>query len=1216
MPSLFTQEISEEEVIIEPQQISEFSFTIRKKQPFYFLIMLARIDTSIPAGANNTLQLKINGKIPTGNSLINKPLSFSSKRKPTQSPSFLKEGFVIVMSPDFNALPGDHLYRPVEFTDEQLFKYVFDVSGLINTGNNTVIIKNLSAPHAKYTMNLVIADLELNGTGTEYERPENVRSGGIRVLTEAPEKSSFTMPFSTEKQNTSFIDDYIQQAKNEKHGYAWLTDFKIRVLEGCRYWMEKNPDYLWYSVPSQNVPRSLWVNRLAGSPVSGTEINKNGGYYQWLYDPAANPWKLKDVVTGDLFPKNDFFAYYVSGFDEKGGFDPSRADKTLLYNTEAKDWRDPKFLFGTDDGTGFSFKGQKYNFIGFYNMHAVWGGPVGFPDRPYAITVGPQYLAYAYQFTGDIRFARAALILIDRIADVYPKLDMGYWVKTGGGYHQFGYVIGKDQDFIWSAITVSRLARAYAMVRNALDTDIETIKFLSEKASKYKLLNKKNSPQAVKEHIDLEFIKEAFSAITNRVIHGNMGHCEEAAFFLDQAASDAKLSDEINAWLFSPDPVGYPSPAPLGKPRDGGGIAELIINEITTDGFSREGGAGYTSILPKAMMKIYDILGENAPVMNDPRFKEVFQILRQKLINFYRNSVHHTCIDQFIPWFGDGGNFASPGSHPGAAPGDLLQAFLVFNDPVIGKMYLMRNGITDEASLKTLFRSNQFISSRQDPGRMTDISTVTNLESRFRALLREAPFAYTTAVMPNRGYIFLKTGAHTAKRALVMNFGANNGHNDAGTLGLDLFAFGLSITPYFGYPNIPETVIRQEWWANTLSKWTVAFADRNAQHVKLFKPLLISESPLASVMSVDGKNAYPDLKRYDRTSALINAGNEQFYIVDFFRVDGAQEAMYCFHSSVGSVTPEGLRMRPQSSGTLAGENVPYQKPGHNGLSHVYDIERASCKDNAALLWQLKDIRNTSPFGDTVRTRFRIFHPEFETAIGKGKTVSTQKDPPDFNYYAFAISKMRSPLFTAVVECFEDGKNPVKSVKELRRISGSKYAGALEIMLTDGSKDIIMCTGSKDDTAVFEGGYEITGHFALIRIGSGGKFSLHASGVSEVTFSGRTEKFRLSGTSKVSDFDTHLSDEVTVKLTQPLVIPQNVLQPLYAHFSPVSSALVNGWYALAPHSAGSVQELNLGDAILASGIEKQEKGKTTLSYAFKKDAGVELIYSYYTTGALQ
>ena len=54
----------------------------------------------------------------------------------------------------------------------------------------------------------------------------------------------------------------------------------------------------------------------------------------------------------ELFPKNDFEKFYRSGLDAHGVFDTTRADRSLLYNTEHPDPKDPLHAFGVDDGEG------------------------------------------------------------------------------------------------------------------------------------------------------------------------------------------------------------------------------------------------------------------------------------------------------------------------------------------------------------------------------------------------------------------------------------------------------------------------------------------------------------------------------------------------------------------------------------------------------------------------------------------------------------------------------------------------------------------------------------------------------------------------------------------------------------------------------------------------------------------------------------------------
>jgi len=963
-------------------------------------------------------------------------------------------------------------------------------------------------------------------------------------------------------------------------------------------------------VPTQLVPRSAFVNEAFGSPVSGTAIN-SFDYFQWDYNPAKFPWKLIDPVSGDLFPKNDFFAYYISGFDVNGNFNPDVADASLLYNTEAKGPKDAAYKFGVDPSTGFRQAGKKYNFIGFYALHVLWGASQGFPYKPFAVNNGPLFLAYAYTWTKDIRFARAALILLDRIADVYPGLDFNYWAKQGS-YHQYTGSYGKDMDDIWSTISAAKVARAYAMVKEAIDKDPVFLAFVKKQAAQYKLASKKENAAAVKAHIDKNFYQNGFDAMRFRYLFGNAGFSEETALRFSLAAADQALSKKIMDWLFLPFPGGYEPPYKPGVERPGGGLLDIIVHGLTSDGFSREGGNGYMRILPQALMSMYEIITSGSIITDNPSYKPAFDLLRSKLIRYYHSAVDYQVIGKYCPNFGDGWNFGFPSKMVAAYPRELLRGFYTLQDRELGRKFLTQYELTDEKKLKEYLKSAEFMSVSEDPGVFAEKKAVDDVVQRLTALLSEKPVTEQSVLLSGRGFGILKDGKAEYRRALVMNFGDNTGHNHRDTLNLDLFAFGLSITPNTGYPTMSDRNQRYAWWRNTLSHWTVAFPDRFMSNEILSPVTVFSRSPLASVISADAVKTFPGLKRYDRTAAMIQVNDKQFYVVDFFRADGEQKAMYCFHSGIGEVSGDGIELKEQSAGTLAGKDVEYGAPGESGLQYVYDVKRAKAKGSASLLWKLKDFRKASPFGDTIRTRLSVFHPDFELAVGKGNLPQTQTDPMPFNQHAFAISDMKSPLFIALVECYEDGKKPVVSARELVRQSGSMYAGGLEIKLADGSIDIILCTGGPAEKAEFVGGYAIDGQFAAVRMDRNGKWKLHAAAASKVVFNKKTVSLTPAAYGQISEIDSKFTYSPEVKTASPAEIPSGLLQPHYLRIKGNETSGFSSFFEIKEIISGKMNTFTLKDTWLISDIINKN-GTLSFSPLLKTGAEYEILYCYYRTG---
>ena len=174
---------------------------------------------------------------------------------------------------------------------------------------------------------------------------------------------------------------------------------------------------LWEMVTPRSLPRSYAVNYELGSH-HRQEFNEKYGYRGWLADPLNEPWKLTDPQRIQV-PTNDFESYYKSGLDEHGIFDPKRADKRYLVNElypeKGPDW-------GVDDGTGWvDEEGNRWTFIAYYNHWHVWHGGV--------VDNAIRAFRDAYLYTGDLRYARAGIILLDRVADVYPEMDVSVYKR-------------------------------------------------------------------------------------------------------------------------------------------------------------------------------------------------------------------------------------------------------------------------------------------------------------------------------------------------------------------------------------------------------------------------------------------------------------------------------------------------------------------------------------------------------------------------------------------------------------------------------------------------------------------------------------------------------------------------------------------------------------------------------------------------------------------
>ena len=110
--------------------------------------------------------------------------------------------------------------------------------------------------------------------------------------------------------------------------YAWAAAERDAAADKARRWMELSDDALWELVTEQTVGRSTNASVTKGCPQCGDGINRLGGSFR--VDVLADPWKITCPACGGRFPTNDYGAFYRSGKQADGFFDPSRRRRKAI----------------------------------------------------------------------------------------------------------------------------------------------------------------------------------------------------------------------------------------------------------------------------------------------------------------------------------------------------------------------------------------------------------------------------------------------------------------------------------------------------------------------------------------------------------------------------------------------------------------------------------------------------------------------------------------------------------------------------------------------------------------------------------------------------------------------------------------------------------------------------------------------------------------------
>lgn len=206
----------------------------------------------------------------------------------------------------------------------------------------------------------------------------------------------------------------------------WAIAERDRIVTLAATWRNM-PDADLRALMFGNTIKRAWSVYLGGAcPVCRGNVP-----FMSPIDALRHPWKVACPHCRELFPKNDFHAFYRSGLDADGVFDPALADRALLCNSEHPDPNDPLHRFGVDDGEGYVEGEHRWRFIGHYLIRGQW--------RQWVLD-GLLHLAEAYVLTGDPEYARKADVLFDRVADLHPSFDFGKQGIVQNGPGDTGYV--------------------------------------------------------------------------------------------------------------------------------------------------------------------------------------------------------------------------------------------------------------------------------------------------------------------------------------------------------------------------------------------------------------------------------------------------------------------------------------------------------------------------------------------------------------------------------------------------------------------------------------------------------------------------------------------------------------------------------------------------------------------------------------------------------
>lgn len=840
------------------------------------------------------------------------------------------------------------------------------------------------------------------------------------------------------------------RANCDKHDWAQQT--RQRAVGAAAAWVKQSDETLWAMVPGQRLPRaidvSMYKGKRPGCPECGKQIDKYGNY-PYSADIWGAPFKLTCPSCKAVYPKNDFGKYYRSGIDETGFFNPDKADKSLLFNTEHPDPNDPLHKHGVDDGFGwFDKDGHRYLFVAYF----VW-------QYWQQLETGVRLLADAYVYTGDQKYAHKALVLLDRIADVYPDYQWAPYAKLGYYHSDGGGGRGKIQGAIWETGTITTFADAVDKVLSGTREDPELYAFLGAKAGQYKLPRPKGTREQLVQNLDDGLLREGAKAIYDGNGAGNEGMNQRA---LATCAIALDTNPETEKWL------DYLFEA------KGEHLPTVIVGGIDRDGVGAEAAPGYALSWGVNIGEVADLLADYGKYTKHDIYRD-FPQFKATFTAGWRIAV----LGLSTPNIGDTGSCGATGLVNCDAQ-FIVRGYRYLKDPQIGLAAYYANGNKAEGLGRDIFSA--------DPLR---------IEREIGEL------AAQTAGQPNPwqgghnmlgyGLASLELGWGKAGSALAMYYGRNGGHGHPDQLNIDFLHQGYWMLPDHGYPEFATSWPHRIYVTdNTLSHNTVVVNEARQGFSWVGQPELYCQYESFGAARVDCRTAYPATTKYQRTVALIKVGEGQGYLFDVFRVRGGEDHLYSLHGLPGEVTVSGLSLEKQAQGTYAGPDVAPRGNDNagrkTGYSWVTNVERQTAPPAYFTVdWKGEEgYRGLKP-GDNLHVRYHSFSDLHDVALGDMDPPQNKRGNPKWLRYVLAhrSGANLTSTFAGLIEPYRD--QPVIAKAERLKVTGDPGQAepvALKVTLADGTVDYLLA--SDDDTAVLktEGGPEWSGGIGWLRVKDG------------------------------------------------------------------------------------------------------------------------------------
>jgi hypothetical protein len=331
----------------------------------------------------------------------------------------------------------------------------------------------------------------------------------------------------------------------------------------------------------------------------------------------------------------------------------------------------------------------------------------------------------------------------------------------------------------------------------------------------------------------------------------------------------------------------------------------------------------------------------------------------------------------------------------------------------------------------------------------------------------------------------LRSGEGENQRALWIDYDAGERHSHADGMNIGLFAKGLDLIPEFGYPAVGYGGWRSvigKWYTRTAAHVTVAVDGRDHNRVNSgVTELWADGEKFRAIQASDPKMI--DSKRFERTVAMIDLDDEDFYVIDYFLVEGGRDHAKFFHSSFGGVETRGLSL------------TPTEDYGHGTQMRNFRMDE-NPQPGWSADWTIDDRHDYLPEGKDIHLRHTDLTRDAAAYLAESWIDPALFGGTDPEYLPTLMTRRTSeeaPLlsaFAAIIEPYQE--EPV--LTEISRVpledpDGSpladEYVG-VRIARRDGRTDLVLLAPNGDSEIVeLDSNVRLKGRLAYVSTGAAG-----------------------------------------------------------------------------------------------------------------------------------